>query len=137
MSFQLPSSSRTSHTRPAWSGMALVVEAMLLLLVLVGSLAVVTQLFAAASTRAQSGRKLAQAVALATTEAERFAADPANAEGTFTEDDLTVLCTVTSETSETGTLYHASIDVRDTAAGRGDEEPIYTLTTTRYQREVR
>lgn len=137
MSFQLPSSSRTSHTRPAWSGMALVVEAMVLLLFLVGSLAIITQLFATASTRAQSGRKLAQAVALATTEAERFAADPANAGGTFTEDDLSVLCTVTSETSETGTLYHATIDVRDTTAGRSDAEPIYTLTTTRYQQGVR
>ena len=96
MSFQLPSSSRTSHTRPAWSGMALVVEAMVLLLVLVGSLAVITQLFATASARAQSGRKLAQAVALATTEAERFAADPANSEGTFTEDDLSAFSDVKS-----------------------------------------
>lgn len=137
MSFQLPSSSRTSHDRPAWSGMALVIEAMVLLLFLAGSLAIITQLFAAASTRAQSGRKLAEAVALATTEAERFAADPANAEGTFTEGDLTILCNVTSETSETGTLYHATIDVRDTASGHGDAEPIYTLTTTRYLQGVR
>ena len=55
MSFQLPSSTRTSRTRPAWSGMAVMVEAMVLLFFLVTSLAIITRLFAAASTYAREG----------------------------------------------------------------------------------
>ena len=123
---------RRTQGRPAWSGMAVVVEAMVLLVFLLGSLAVITQLFAAASVRAQEGRLLAEAVAAATTTAERFAADPASVEDAHTEGDLTVRCDVTSEKAGTGTLYHATIRV----FGGTSKPALYTLTTARYEREV-
>ena len=121
-----------AQARPAWSGLAIVVEAIVLLLFLVGSLAVLTQLFASAAARGRQGRDLAAAVSLATTTAERFAADPATAEGTSTEDGLIVVCDVEPEKRAAGTLYHATV----TVLAEGSDEPIYVLATARYQREV-
>ena len=132
MSYHLPSVSRTTESRPAWSGMAIVVEGMFLLLFLIGSLAIIMQVFAAATTRAQYGRHLAEAVAYATSTAERFAADPTSAEGTTNEGDLEVVCDVTSEQTAAGTLYHATITVFEDSA----EYPVYVLKTARYEREV-
>ena len=132
MAFTLPSATRTTDTRPAWSGMAVLMEAMILLLFLVGSLAVMTQLFAASALRAREGEQLAQAVALATDAAERFAADPATAPASSTEGDLVVACDVTSEPTDAGTLYHATITVTDAGAQNASEAPLYTLATTRY-----
>ena len=128
----LPNATRTVDSRPTWSGMAVVVEAMFLLVFLVASLAVIMQVFAASTLRAQEGRHLAEAVACATSAAERFAADPAAAGGTTTEGDLEVVCDVTSEQTAAGTLYHATITVLDENA----EPPVYVLETSRYEREV-
>lgn len=118
-------------TRPAWSGLALVVEAITLLLFLVGSLSILTKLFAAASARGEEGRDLAAAVSVATTTAERFAADPTAIDTTSQQDGLTVTCDVEPEQRTTGTLYHATITVFD-----GDHEsPLYVLETACYERE--
>ena len=132
MSFSLPAGTRTTRTRPAWSGMAMLVEAMFLLVFLMASLAIAMQLFAASSARAQQGRDLSLAVAEATNAAERFAADPTTAAGTTTADNLTIDCQVTSEETARGTLYHATI----TVFAEGEEAPVYTLATARYQGEV-
>lgn len=121
-----------THSRPAWSGLAVVVEAITLLLFLVWSLSIVTQLFAAAAARGEQGSDLATAVSLATSTAERFAASPADAEGTTTQDGLTVACAVEPESMGSGTLYHATIEV----FAPNQSEPVYTLTTARYQRQV-
>ena len=132
MSFSLPAGTRATHTRPAWSGMAMLVEAMLLLVFLMASLAIAMQLFAASSARAQQGRDLARAVAEATNVAERFAADPATAGGVTQADNLTVDCQVTDEQTARGTLYHATI----TVYGDDAQDPVYVLTTARYEQEV-
>ena len=84
MSFSLPAGTRATRTRPAWSGMAMLVEAMLLLVFLMTSLAIAMQL---------------------------FAADPSTAGGVTQADDLTVDCQVTDEDTARGTLYHATISV--------------------------
>ena len=136
MSFQLPSSTRTSRTRPAWSGMAVMVEAMVLLFFLVTSLAIITRLFAAASTYAREGEQLAEAIAIATTQAERFAADPATAEGTHEDGELSVTCEVTSDPTAAGTLYHAHIAVFDTT-DTAPQHPVYTIETARYEQGVK
>ena len=126
------SRNRQRTGRPSWSGLAVVVEAMVLLLALVGSLAVLTQLFAAASVRAQEGRQLALAVSCATNAAERFAANPAEAEGATEQDGMTTTCMVTEHPTAQGTPYQANITVQDATGS----EPLYTLTTSRYEREV-
>ena len=132
MAFSLPSVTRTSDARPAWSGMAVLVEAMLVLAFLIASLAVVTQLFAKAAMRASEGEQLAQAVALATTTAERFAADPTGAEGSFAEGDLLVTCDVEATPAAAGTLFDATISVfaaDDATSG----QPVYVLATSCYE----
>jgi len=129
MSFELPTRRRSPVTRPSWSGMAMVVEAMLLLVFLVASLAILTGLFSASVVRSREGRDLACAVSAATNAAERFAADPASVEGTWQEGELTVTCDVTDEPTAAGTLYHADIQVFPA----GEADAIYVLSTARYE----
>ncbi len=118
--------------RLSWSGMAVVVEAMVLLTFLIASLAVIVQLFALATTRAQEGQRLAEAVAYATSTAERFASDPLAAEGTTTYDDLIVVCKVEDHATTHGTLYQATI----TVVAADTTESVYELATSRYQEGV-
>lgn len=132
MSFRPSELKATHHERPSWAGMAMVVESMLLLIFLIGSLAIIIQLFAKATVRAKEGERLAEAVAYATSAAERFASDPLTAEGTTTYDDLLVVCEVGENPTRTGTLYQATITVMASDA----TEPVYELTTSRYLREV-
>lgn len=130
--FQLPGGSRPASQRPAWSSLALVVEAMLLTLFLVASLSILTGLFSAAAGRATEGRELAQAVSLATSAAEQFAASPADVAGTTEEDGLTVTCEVEEEPTAAGTLYRATI----TVLTEDGDEPVYVLETSRYESGV-
>ena len=122
---------QTGSLSGSLSGLAMVVEAIVLVLFLAGSLAVLTQLFAAASMRSREGERLAQAISAATTCAERFAADPAGTSGTSTDDGLVVDCEVTPEQTDAGTLYHATITVFSDAT----EAPLYVLETARYESE--
>ena len=61
MSFQLPSQRTSVAPRKRWAGAAFLVEAMLLLLFLVASMAIFTQLFAATAERANESRNLTDA----------------------------------------------------------------------------
>lgn len=132
MSFQPAARERKVLESPAWSGLAIVVEAMVLMVFLVTSIAVLTQLFAASAVRAREGRELATAVSYATNTAERFAAEPASAAGSAQEGDLVVTCEVEEVPNGAGTLYEATI----TVTRKGSDEPIYVLNTSRYEREV-
>lgn len=136
MAFSLPTASRTTDARPAWSGMAVLVEAMVVLLFLIASLAIITQLFAKAAIRAQEGERLARAVAVATDAAERFAADPDEAAGTTVTDELEVVCEVVPTDTPAGTLYDATISVFVQGDTDSAQAPVYVLTTSRYEREV-
>lgn len=133
---------RVSSSRPAWSSVAFVVEAMLLLVFLIASLALFTNLFAGAVTQSKEGATLTDAVALATSAAERFEADPEYAAGNMQDGDLRVNCDVTSEQRAGGTLYHAVIKVYATDAdylaytSSNEFEPVYTLETSAYESEV-
>jgi len=135
MSFELPSQRKTLTARPAWSGAAVLVEAMLLLVFLVGSLAVFTQLFAASAEQAAQSRTTSEAVAAASNAAERFLADPQNTAGQSEENGLRVMCSVTREGHEGGILYRAEISVYDDAIS--PEEPVYAVSTARYESGVR
>ena len=132
MSFELPTGHRRLHEPPAWTGFAIVVEAMVLLAFLAVSLAVVTQLFAASAVRAREGRELAAAVSCATNVAERFAAHPDEVAGTTREGDLVVVCDVEEDQRAAGTLYHATVTVFEDDV----ETPVYVLETARYVGQV-
>lgn len=128
-----PRSTRRADQQPSWSGMAVLIEAMVLMMVLVGSLAIIMQLFATATIRAREGQQLAEAVAYATSAAESFASDPTAAEGTSVQNGLIVQCQVTDQKTTAGTLYHATITVLDESTA----EPVYELVTSQYQSEVK
>ena len=119
MSFELPSERKVFVARSRWPGAAFLVEAMLLLVFIMASLALFTQLFAAATERAGESKALTDAVALASTTAERFAADPLAVPAEQTSGDLRVVCSVSPEARSGGTLYHAVISVYDAKAAAG------------------
>ena len=132
MSFQLPTHRPATSARPGWASAAFIVESLLLLVFLVGSLAVFTQMFAAAAEQAAEGSTLSAAVAVAGNTAERFAVDPGSIEPEAHEGDLRIVSDVTAENRKGGKLYRATISVFDA----NNAEPVYTVTTSRYVSEV-
>lgn len=91
--------------------MAFIVEAMVLLLFLVAALAVFVQMFAYGLTSSRESEDLTNAVAAATQTAEHFAANPASVEEVSQYGDLAVVCEVTPERHDNGTLFRAQITV--------------------------
>lgn len=150
--------------QPLWHGAAFLVEALVLLAFLAASLAVLFSLFASSRAEADRAARLSEAVAIAQNAAEGIAAAD-----TFPTDAVPATQTVTGAQTGTtyelaielepqatgaGTLWHATITVRDAdaagtgvaAAGTGTAgatdaaghaadagaEPLYTLETARY-----
>lgn len=132
MSFQLPARRVGRDATPRWSGSAVLVESMLLLVFLIASLAIFTQMFSASLVRAEESGELTTAVAAATEVAERFAADPVQAGGAQEVDGMRVVCDVQEEAHRAGTLYRADIAVYATDGN----EPVYSITTSRFESEV-
>jgi len=132
MSFQLPAHRSTMSARPGWASAAFIVESLLLLVFLVGSLAVFTQVFAAAAQQSAEASALSTSVELASSAAERFAADPTGISPETQEGDFRVVSEVTSDKRAGGTLYRADISV----FGADGDDPIYEVTTSRYVSEV-
>ena len=141
-----------------WTSTAFIVESVLLLLFLAGSLAVLAQAFTLSLTHSAEGRTTDAAVAAATSVAERFAVDPASVAETTQVGNLVVVCTTTTSEREAGTMHYAHIDVyaADAATGSGGatsaagavsaspsepddaaDEPVFSLDTSSYQREER
>lgn len=119
---------------------AYIIEALALLAVLVASMAVFTQLFAASTQTAASSSRLCRAVSVAENAAEEFSANPAAVEGgestglgiaNGTSDGFTVKTKVTKDKREAGTLWHAHITVSD------DAGKAYELDTQRNVSEAR
>ncbi|MDO4403928.1 MAG: hypothetical protein Q4C09_02705 [Atopobiaceae bacterium] len=137
MSFQLPTITRADNSQPRWSGMAVLVESMLVLLIMLVSLAIVVLLSSSAVVRARDGRHLAEAISLATSTAERFEANPSAPNQDVNIDEYMVKCTVTPESTGVGTLYHAEILVYVTDGTADPSTPVYTLQTASYERGVK
>lgn len=132
-------STRAAHTnepraprRTRRGSRAFIVEALVLFVFLVITLAIVSQLFFASANQAQKSLELERAITVASNAAERFSANPTSAEiSEAGQDGLTVRCTITPQFTASGTLYEATITVSN------EYEDIYTLTTARYVSEVR
>lgn len=123
--------------RPSWTTTAFLVEALILLVVLIASMAVFTQLFAHSTAIANHADRMTQAVIVAENAAEEFSSNPASvasgrevgegvAAGASAPDGLKVACEVESESASAGTLYTAHITVSD------DSEELYALDAKRY-----
>lgn len=132
MSMEFVTRATTRKARTSWSSIAFIVESILLLVFLVASLAVLTQVFTASLTRSIEGRTLDAATIAATSAAERFAADPTTVEESTTVGDLQVTCQVTEQKRAQGTLFEAQIDVRDNSM-EGAGAIVYSITTSRYE----
>jgi hypothetical protein len=111
MSVSLTSRRVAVAQKSRWASAAFLVEAMLLLVLVMCSLAVLVQLFSASLVQAREADDLADAVALASNAAERFSADPAGLEPRISESGLTALCDVEAVPHESGILYRATIRV--------------------------
>lgn len=121
---------RLEERRPAYaprrSSMAFIIEALVLLLFLIASLAIITQLLTLSANKANESKRLEQAVIIAANAAERFSADPTSVEETSMENGLAVTCSVNETALAYGTQYDALIAVYD------ENGELYHLQTTRY-----
>ncbi len=125
-------SERRSPRRTRRGSRAFIVEALVLFVFLVITLAIVSQLFFASANQAQKSLELERAITVAANVAERFSANPTSAEiSEAGQDGLSVRCAITPQFTTSGTLYEATITVSN------EYEDIYTLTTARYVSEVR
>lgn len=115
----------TSSSNP-WAGTAFLVEALVLLLLLLATLAVFVGLLAPAITKGVGQERLDRAVCIASNTAETFSSDPEGFACEPEQDGLHVSCDVVPERMGAGTLYEATITVSD------DEAPIYQLSCARY-----
>ena len=121
-----------SHERSSWSSVAFIVESMLLLVFLVGSLAILTQLFFSSLNRSVESRTLDAATIAATSIAEHFAADPTGVQEKTQLGDLFVLCDVDEQKRTGGTMYKAHISVVDSSTGA----VAFEMDTARYESGV-
>lgn len=114
--------------RSVWAGAAFVVEALVLLAFLAGSIAILLSIFAYAEEQGQENHRITQAIVLASNTAEEFNATPEFPPQINQTDELIAICTVETKTNGIGTYYEATIVVTDKESG----DEVYTLTSTRY-----
>ena len=131
MSVEYASKKSLRRARASWSSVSFIVESILLLLFLVASLAILTQVFSASLTRSVESRTLDAASIAATSIAEHFAADPTSVEESTQLGDLLVKCEVTEQARTGGIMYHAKIDVYDLSGY--NEGAVYSLETSSYR----
>ena len=130
----------------SWTGLAFVVESLILLFAIAVSMAVFTSLYAKAGTLATRSEDLTTAIQMAQSAAEEFSNDPASvaagtsvglgyAVGEKNTDELAVTCIVDAQAIDAGTLYRAHIavvDAGDDAAGDAEASEVFSLDASRY-----
>ena len=143
---------RVRKERAVWPGAAFIVEALLLLVFLTGSLAVLMNLNAEADRIGRESADLMDGLVLASNVADRWLSQPAH-EVENGSDLLSAECTFRTEDTDAGTMHYLTIEVwkvrvlNDSAKAaeegigfepgglclQGNEgEPVYTLETSRY-----
>lgn len=129
-----------NDSRHIKSTTAFVVEMLILLVALVSSMGVLTQLFSRSIAASQQSERLCQAVNVAENAAEEFAADPAGVaagkkvgrgDALKGRDGYRVSCETAQVERSAGTLWRAHITVSDS------QGKVYSLDTSRYVSEVR
>ena len=120
-----------THSR---SGIAFIIEMLVLLVLVAGCLTVLIQMFAFAHHQGEENDRTVKAVHLASNAAECFAADPLAVPEIEVIDELAVYTTVKSEARQMGTLYTATIEVysADDRDAQKGSKPFYGLETARY-----
>ena len=135
----------SAHDRRPWHGSAFIVEALVLLVFLIASLAVLMQVIGGAHERGEDADRLSNAIILASNDAEAFSADPtvgdlittyalvddelvveAGNDATASADRYDVTRTVQAQAQQAGILYEAHIEVTS------DDAIVYQVDTARY-----
>lgn len=129
-------------TSRGFSSTAFLVEALVLLVIVAGVLAVLMSVFAQAYNTGKQSRDEAAAILLASNMAEEFSATPEVGVTVAKDDAHVAYCTVEAQPQEGGVLYFAHIAVyeSDEATNEAAEpsaiDAIYQLDTARYVSEV-
>lgn len=133
-----------AHDNRTTKQAAFIVEALVLLVFILASMAVLMQLFSSARATGIEAHDLSQAIVLASNSAEEFAAEPVlgEKETFFSEeggklvatddsdtDAFSVVCGVEGEKRESGTIYRARIVVERHGS------VLYELSSARYVSE--
>ena len=122
---------KQTHSR---SGIAFIIEMLILLALVCGCFSVLIEMFAYAEQKGEDNYNRVEAVHLAADVAEAFAADPLSVPEVEVVNDLVAYTSVTDEPQSTGTLYTATISVYDVEDSSPEEGPtLYCeLETARY-----
>lgn len=127
--FRSPHDQQT-HSR---SGIAFIVEMLILFVLVAACLTVLVEMFTAAHEQGEENSQTVNAVHLAANAAECFSADPTGVPSVEIVGDLEVKTTVTSEQQARGVLYHAQIGVYQVdEQGQASSDPCYQVETARY-----
>lgn len=126
-------SQKQTHSR---SGIAFIIEMLVLLVLISGCLAVLVESFALSHQLGIENSNTVQAVHLASDTAEDFSANPTAVPEVQMADDLIVITHITEQPEPRGTLYKATIQVfgAEQEMGHDLSEPYYQLETARYVR---
>ena len=124
-----------TRVRSSWHGTATILEAILLLIFLLASVALMTKTLALSFAKAAEGRQLSAATMAAANTAELFAANPIDPNiEVRSEDGLRITCDVAANSTATGTLYKATIEVFEEDS-RESAGPLYSLASSKFVRE--
>lgn len=125
---------KQTHSR---SGIAFIIEMLVLLVLVCGCFSVLVEMFAYAQQQGQNNFDKAEAIHLASDVAEAFSADPSAIPAEQIIGDYSIRTSVVDEPQVNGVLYTATIDVFHVRSDSvSDEEPplYYELKTARYVR---
>lgn len=125
----------SSSMRTSWASVAFMVESVLLLVFLVASLAILTQVFSSSLNQSVESRTADAATIAASSIAEHFAADPTDFAEEVVLGDLRITTTVTDEPRAGGVMHRAHISVYDISA-TGKVDPVYEIDTSNYESEA-
>lgn len=125
---------RQAHSR---SGIAFIIEMLVLLVLVCGCFAVLVQMFAYSEQQGKNNYNRVEAVHFAADVAEAFGADPLSVPEVEVIDNLVAYTTVINEPQARGTLYKATISVysAESSSSAESSEPFCKLETARYVRE--
>lgn len=126
--------SATQKSTHSNSGIAFIIEMLILLVLVCGCFSVLIEMFGFAKQQGDNNYDRVEAVHLAADVAEAFAADPLAVPEVEVVGDLVVYTSIVDESQSTGTLYTATISVYDAETIDIEEGPaLYCeLETARY-----
>lgn len=123
---------RQTHSR---SGIAFIVEMLILLVLVCACFAILVQIFAYSEQQGEKNYARVAAIDLASDVAEAFAADPQSVPEVQVSGELVAYVSVEEEPQSTGVLYFADITVFDTTESYSDDASLLCeIETARYVR---